>query len=96
MHHKGQDTNVKITAMRRALRTSMLDGIKQILFGTVMRFAKTPRAGAAPTAVTLTLRRSAVRLIVMDTHQPEAVCGVRTPIVVRPEPDIPLIVGLFS
>jgi transposase len=38
-----------------------------------MRFAKPPRAGAVPTAVTLTLRRSAVRLIVMDTHQPEGV-----------------------
>ena len=36
MRHKGRDTSVEITAMR----TRMLDGIKQILFGTVMRFAK--------------------------------------------------------
>ena len=37
-------------------------------------------------------RRSAVRLIVMDAHQAEAVRAVRTPIVVRPEPDVSIIV----
>ena len=31
-------------------------------------------------------------MIVMDAHQAEAVRGVRTPIVVRPEPDVPVIV----
>ena len=31
----------------------------------------------------------------MDAHQAEAVRGVRTPIVVRPEPDVSIIVGLL-
>ena len=32
-------------------------------------------------------------LIVMDTHQAKAIRRIRTPIVVRPEPDVSVIVG---
>jgi hypothetical protein len=49
-------------------------------------------AGASPVPISFARRRSAVRLIVVDAHQPEAVRAVRTPIVVRAEPYVPVII----
>jgi hypothetical protein len=54
-----------------------------------------PGAAAArrpPVTIAFTRRRSALRLIIVNAHQAEAVRRVRTPIMVRPEPDISIIV----
>jgi hypothetical protein len=40
-------------------------------------------------------RRSPVRLIVMDAHQPKPVRSVRAAIVVRPEADVSIVVDSF-
>ena len=59
------------------------------------RSSTLPRAAtarAAPAPIAFPRRWSTVRLIVVDAHQPEAVRGVRAPIVVRPEPYVPVIV----
>ena len=58
--------------------------IDRIASGTLPRASG---AGAAPAAVSFRPRRSALRLVVVDAHQAEAVRGVRTPIVVRSQPD---------
>ena len=57
-----------------------------------MRFPMSHHRSNCAGSIAFPRRWSAVRLIVMDAHQAEAVRGVRTPIVVRPEPDVPVIV----
>jgi len=69
--------SLKRPTLAKAVRLCALPGV-------------TARA-AAPASIALSRGWSAFRLVVMDAHQPEGVRAIRTPIVVRTEPHIPVI-----